>query len=104
MKSYIAAAVASAALLGAPAFAGQTTQPAAAQPGITLDGGKAETNRTRAKNRKNPNDIICTREPDIGTRLARKKTCMTRAQLNERRLLDRDDVERSQANRPLIGN
>ena len=48
---------------------------------------------------KNPNEMVCKNETETGSRLARKKVCMTRAQYEERRMLDRDMIERSQASR-----
>lgn len=69
------------------------------QSSITLDGGSADVSSAKPRTRKDPNQIICTRSNDHSSRLSRKKVCMTRAQFEERRMLDRDAVERGQANR-----
>ncbi|MET0307790.1 MAG: hypothetical protein ABW023_03695 [Sphingomonas sp.] len=43
-----------------------------------------------------PNEVICRKEPVIGSRLQTTKTCMTRAQWAEQRMLDRQNIERAQ--------
>ena len=48
------------------------------------------------KNRVDPNEVVCETQREIGSRLAKKRICMTRAQWAERRQLDRDVVHRSQ--------
>ena len=70
-----------------------------AQTVITLDGGSAERGSTVERTRSDPNQIVCKRNNDPSSRLSRKRVCMTRAQYEERRMLDRDAVERGQANR-----
>jgi hypothetical protein len=87
-------------LTGAASASGTPTDSVAhVQSGITLDPGQSTTNDGKPSNPRDPNAIICKRTTDLGTRLPRKKVCMTRAQHTERRLLDRDMVERSQASR-----
>ena len=43
-----------------------------------------------------PNQIVCEKEEVLGSRLATRKVCMTRAQWAEQRRTDRENVERSQ--------
>lgn len=51
----------------------------------------------QAKPAKNdPNRIICEKIEQIGSRLATKRICMTAAQWEERRRLDREDLENTQ--------
>ena len=45
---------------------------------------------------KDPNEMLCETQKEIGSRLAKKRTCMTRAQWAERRALDRQTIQRSQ--------
>lgn len=47
-----------------------------------------------------PNEKICESIPVIGSRLAKKRVCATRAEWDERRRLDREAVEQAQK---LIG-
>ena len=107
MKTYFSAAILAAGLVSGTALAAQSTQPTAAappqtsQPSITLDGSKAETALTPEKSKKT-SGIICKRAPEIGSRLPGKKVCMTRAQYDERRMLDREMIEQAQASRPTF--
>ena len=52
---------------------------------------------------KDPNAIVCKNQTETGSRLARKKVCMTRAQMEEQRMMNRDMIERSQASRTTSG-
>jgi hypothetical protein len=104
MKTRIIIALASAALCAGAALATETATDTAKPPkpaatGITLDPGTATATVSKNRNRKDPNEILCKRSNDHSSRLDRKKVCMTRAQYEERRMLDRDMVERSQASR-----
>ena len=47
----------------------------------------------------NANEIVCEKQEVIGSRLGAKKVCMTRAQWAERRLEDRQDLEKVQVQR-----
>lgn len=46
-----------------------------------------------------PNQTICRTIGETGSRLARSRVCMTRAQWDERRREARENVERGQINR-----
>lgn len=48
------------------------------------------------KSKGDPDEMICERQKVLGSRLAKRKVCMTRAQWEERRRDDRDLVHRSQ--------
>lgn len=60
----------------------------------------AEAVATPAASAANPNEKICESIPEIGSRLAKKRVCATRAEWDERRRLDREAVEQAQR---LIG-
>ena len=66
--------------------------PVAAQQGTGAD-----------KKARDPNEMFCEKSPVIGSRLATKKVCMTRAEWADRRLQDRQDVERAQTMRGTKG-
>lgn len=85
MKLLIATAAALfvSAGISAPAFA------QAAQPAQT------------AKPAKNPNEVICERQEEIGTRLSSQRVCKTRAEWAEERRANRMDVEKVQIQRDL---
>jgi hypothetical protein len=64
----------------APAFA--QSSPAPQQPA--------------AKQARDPNEIVCERVEETGSRLSAHKVCMTRSQWAEQRRLTRQDVEKAQ--------
>ena len=78
----IAVAIASALGTAAPVFA-QGTAPAAAAP-------------TQAKPVDPMGEVICQKQEVPGSRVATRRICMTRLQWQERKTLDRQDVERAQ--------
>ena len=49
------------------------------------------------------NEVVCERQEVTGSRLARKKVCMTRAQWAALRLEDRQAVEKVQVQRGMKG-
>lgn len=52
---------------------------------------------TAAKSKaKDPNEMICISEPDLGSRLVRHKQCLTRAQWDERKRSDHESVDQAQ--------
>jgi hypothetical protein len=56
----------------------------------------AETVAAPAANATDPNEKICENMTQIGSRLAKKRVCATRAEWEERRRLDRQAVEQAQ--------
>jgi hypothetical protein len=48
-----------------------------------------------------PNEVICEKQHEIGSRLVTKRVCMTRAQWAEQRRLNREDLDRAQMQRPM---
>ena len=61
---------------------------------------QTETVALPALSANDPNEKICENIVPVGTRLARKRVCATRAEWEERRRLDRQAVEQAQK---LIG-
>lgn len=55
------------------------------------------------KDGKDPDRMICKSEAQIGSRLAKKKTCMTAQQWQEQRRLSRLEIDRTQSNRYVSG-
>lgn len=51
----------------------------------------------------NPNQIICERQKVLGSRLASRRVCMTRAQWADLQLQDRQEIERVQTRRGMSG-
>lgn len=50
---------------------------------------------------KDPNEIVCEKQEEIGSRLATQKICKTRAEWAEERRLNRMDVDKMQTQRDL---
>lgn len=50
-----------------------------------------------------PNDVICEKQTVVGSRLATKRICLTRAQWIEQRRVDRQDLDKAQHSRGLKG-
>jgi len=83
------ASVAVALLTGiaAPAVAQSPTAPA-----------QSQTNTT-AKAADNADEVVCQKQEITGSRLGVKRVCMTRSQWADRRLQDRQELERVQVQR-----
>jgi len=52
-----------------------------------------------ASKQKDPNQVVCEKVEELGTRLSAKKVCMTRSEWAERRRQDRMDIDRRQMGR-----
>lgn len=53
-----------------------------------------------AKQAPDPNEVVCEKERDSGSRLVTRRVCMTRSQWAEQRRLNRQDIEKIQTQRP----
>jgi hypothetical protein len=58
----------------------------------------AEPGATKAKPKKDMNEIVCEKQEVLGSRLAVRRVCQTRAQWAEQRRTERDLVQASQLN------
>ena len=50
-------------------------------------------------NKKDPNEVVCERQEEIGSRLSAVRVCKTRAEWAEERRLTRQDIEHAQTQR-----
>jgi hypothetical protein len=64
-----------------------------ASPGYARPGDQQEQSKKKARD---PNETVCEQEDVLGSRLATRRVCMTRAQWAEKRRDDRALVDRSQ--------
>lgn len=62
--------------------------------GLPLPACAAETEKKKPG--RDPNEMICRTEPVLGSRLAKRRSCMTRSQWIARQASDRALVERTQ--------
>jgi invasion protein IalB len=86
MRSVIvmsACALVSTSLASAPAFAQAQQQ--------------QQTERKAA----DPNEVVCEKQEDTGSRLATHRVCMTRSQWAEQRRMDRQQIDQAQTQRDL---
>ena len=87
--------IAAAALLPVSAASLILGVPAAAQTGASATAAApAATGKVR-----DPNEIVCEKQEVIGSRLATRRVCMTRAEWADRKLQDRQEIERVQVQR-----
>jgi hypothetical protein len=56
----------------------------------------AEDGGSKAKKKRDPNEVVCEKQEVLGSRLAVKRVCMTRSEWAERRRDDRALIQRSQ--------
>lgn len=57
-----------------------------------------------ARAAQDPNEVICQKQEETGSRLVKKKVCMTRAEWADRQLQDRQELERAQIRRGMKGD
>ena len=72
-------------LVSTPAFAQAQQQP----------------QQQNGKKAPDPNEVVCEKQQDPGSRIVSKRVCMTRSQWAEQRRLDRQDVEKAQMQTPM---
>ena len=54
-----------------------------------------------AKPARDPNEIVCERQQELGSRIASQRICKTRAEWAEERRTQRQDVDKAQMQRDL---
>lgn len=75
-----------------------TAGPALSQPATA-----PATQQQPQQKAKDPNEIVCERQKEIGSRLAMLKVCHTRAEWADLRAQDRQDIDRVQNQRGIQG-
>lgn len=71
--------------------------PLASAPAVA----QADQQQQSTKKAPDPNQVVCEKQEETGSRLATKRVCMTRSQWAEQRRLDRQDVEKAQMQAPM---
>ena len=73
-----------------------------ASPGFAQDSQQQQQQQQQAgKKAADPNEVVCEKQQETGSRLASERVCMTRSQWAEQRRLDRQDIEKAQTSRPM---
>jgi invasion protein IalB len=93
MLKLFSASIAVALLAGAAA-------PAVAQ---TANANAAPAQAAPARTTLDPNEVVCEKQEVLGSRLASRKVCHTRAEWADLKLQDRQDLERAQTRRGMKG-
>jgi invasion protein IalB len=63
----------------------------------------AQAPAAQEKQPNDPNEVVCEKQESTGSRIASRRVCMTRAQWAERKLQDRQELERVQIQRGAKG-
>ena len=63
----------------------------------------AQQQQPTDKKVRDPNEVICERQEEIGSRLGGTKVCKTRAEWAEERRLSRQDIDKVQTQRGTAG-
>lgn len=63
----------------------------------------AQQQQPTGKKVRDPNEVICERQEEIGSRLGGTKVCKTRAEWAEERRLSRQDIDKVQTQRGTSG-
>ena len=64
-----------------------------------LTGAPAIAQADQPKPAKDPNEVVCEKQKELGSRIATKRVCMTRAQWAQQRLEQRQQLDRAQVSR-----
>lgn len=80
----------------AAAMLAATAAPALAQ-------STANSAPVNAKPVENPNEIVCEKQETTGSRIGARRVCMSRAEWADRKLQDRQELERVQVQRGTKG-
>jgi Ni/Co efflux regulator RcnB len=83
-----AAAMVLSPLVAAPAYAQQ-------------DQSQQQQQQQNARKALDPNQVVCEKQEETGSRLGGKRVCMTRSQWAEQRRLDRQEIDKAQVSVPM---
>ncbi len=70
---------------------------------LTGSAAAADTPPPARQKTSDPNEVICEKQEVIGSRLATRRVCRTRAQWADLKLQDRQEIERVQVQRGMKG-
>jgi len=71
-------------------------------PSAALAQAPSEAAASSARGELDPEQIVCRRQREIGTRIVIRRDCMTRAQWDEHQRLTRQNVDRAQLTRIIV--
>ena len=73
--------------------------PVASAPAFAQTAPATQSAPQASKTTLDPNEVVCEKEEDTGSRLSAHRTCMTRSQWAEQRRLNRQDIDKLQTQR-----
>jgi hypothetical protein len=71
---------------------------------LSAPGFAQQTDEQQKKKAFDPNEVVCERQQELGSRLGSKRICKTRAEWAEERRLDRMEIDRVQTQRGSCEN
>ena len=72
-----------------------------ASPAFAQSAQPAQPQQQAGKPARDPNEIVCERQQQLGSRIATARVCKTRAEWAEERRTQRQDVDKAQMQRDL---
>ena len=66
---------------------------------VSVTPAVAQASDAEMKSSKDPNEVVCEKQEVLGSRVATKRICMTRAEWAEKRRVERLEIERAQTGR-----
>jgi invasion protein IalB len=69
--------------------------PLASAPAIAQD-----QQQQHARKAADPDEVVCEKQQETGSRLSSQRVCMTRSQWAEQRRVDRQEIDKAQTQRP----
>lgn len=74
--------------------------PLASAPAVA-QGAQQQQQQQTTRKAADPNEVVCEKQEETGSRLASQRVCMTRSQWAEQRRVDRQDIDKAQMQRDL---
>ena len=72
-----------------------------ATPIISSPAVAQQQQQQTAKKQLDPNEVVCEKQQETGSRLASERVCKTRSQWAEQRRTDRQEIDRAQVQRSM---
>jgi invasion protein IalB len=73
----------------------------AGAPALAQSAPQQQQDQQKDKSKFDPNEVVCEKQMETGSRLSSHRVCMTRNQWAEQRRLDRQEVDRVQTQRTV---
>ena len=81
--------------------AAMVLSPLVAAPAYAQQDQSQQQQQQNARKALDPNQVVCEKQEETGSRLGGKRVCMTRSQWAEQRRLDRQEIDKAQVSVPM---